>query len=378
MKIAMIGQKQVPSRQGGIEVAVEALSVRMAAKGHDVTLYNCCRYKRGEKKLYPPKMDYRGVHIQEIPVVNVRGLSAFLGSFFGTLRAAGCRYDCVHYHGEGPAVMSFFTRMLRIHTVVTIHGLDWQRSKWGWFASGYLKLGEKVAVSCADEIIVLSRAMQKYFLDTYKRNTILIPNGIEKPVKREAGKILEKWNLRKDSYILYLGRIVPEKGLENLVKAFAHVRTEKRLVIAGKSADTDSFYRKLQKMAETDERVLFTGFVEGEVLDELYSNCYLYCLPSDVEGMPISLLEAMSYGNCCLCSDIPECTEVLGSYGYFFRKGDVRDLSRSLQTLCREPKRIESSRSQVSEYVCANYNWDETVRKTLRLYGAAEETAIGI
>lgn len=377
MKIAMIGQKQVPSRQGGIEVAVEALSVRMTAKGHDVTLYNCCRCCNRGKKKKTVQGDYQGVHIHNIPVVNIRGLSAVLGSILGTLCAAAGRYDCIHYHGEGPAVMAFFPHLLGIRTVVTIHGLDWQRSKWGRFASGYLKYGEKVAAACADEIIVLSRAMQKYFRETYNRRTVLIANGIEKPVRREAEMILRQWNLRKDSYILYLGRIVPEKGLENLMEAFAKVRTEKKLVIAGGPADTEAFYRKLQEMAKADQRVLFTGFVEGAVLDELYSNCYLYCLPSDVEGMPISLLEAMSYGNCCLCSDIPECTEVLGSYGYFFRKGDRKDLCRVLQRLCQKPELIESSRSQVSEYVCENYNWDETVRKTLLLYGTDEETTTG-
>lgn len=373
MKIAMIGQKQVPSRKGGIEVAVEALSVRMAEKGHEVTLYNCCRCCKGEKKKKSRKWDYRGVHICEIPVVNVRGMSAVLGSLLGTFFAAGGRYDCIHYHGEGPAAMTLFTHLLGIRTVVTIHGLDWQRSKWGRFASWYLKHGEKTAAACADEIIVLSRAMQRYFWETYGRHTVLIPNGIEKPVKRKAERILKQWNLQKDSYILYLGRIVPEKGLENLLESFSKVRTEKKLVIAGAPSDTESFYKKLQEMAKPDSRVLFTGFIEGKVLDELYSNSYLYCLPSDVEGMPISLLEAMSYGNCCICSDIPECTEVLGQYGFFFRKGDGEDLCNMLQRLCSEPDLIERSRSQVSEYVCENYNWDETVRKTLMLYAEGAE-----
>lgn len=370
MKIAMIGQKQVPSRKGGIEVAVEALSVRMAAKGHEVTLYNCRRCCKGEKReeKKPLRWDYLGVHIHEIPVVNVKGVATMMGSLLGTLCAAGGRYDCVHFHGEGPAFMAFLTHALGIRTVVTIHGLDWQRSKWGRFASWYLKRGEKMAAACADEIIVLSRAMQEYFRKVYDRNTTLIPNGIEKPVKRAAERIIQLWNLKKDSYILYLGRIVPEKGLENLIRAFAEIKTEKKLVIAGEPSDADVFYQRIQAMAERDSRVLFTGFVEGELLDELYSNSYLYCLPSDVEGMPISLLEAMSYGNCCLCSDIPECTEVLGQYGFFFRKGDRKDLRNVLQRLCREPELIERSRSQVSDYVCENYDWDETVRKTLMLY----------
>lgn len=368
MKIAMIGQKQVPSRAGGIEVAVEALAVRMAEKGHQVTLYNYRRYCRDKKRKYG--WDYKGVHICEIPVVNIRGCAAVMGSLFATVLAVFGKYDCIHYHAEGPALMTFLPHLLGIRTVVTIHGLDWQRSKWGKFASWYLRQGEKIAVACADKMIVLSRAMQQYFLDTYNRQTVLIPNGIEKPVKRKAKIISEKWNLKKDSYILYLGRIVPEKGLESLIQAFGQVQTEKKLVIAGGTSDTELFYHELQEMAERDERIIFTGFVEGAVLDELYSNSYFYCLPSELEGMPISLLEAMSYGNYCLCSDIPECAEVLGDFGGLFQKGNTEDLGDWMQKLCRKPELIEKGRQKVSDFVCSRYNWDESAEETLTLYEA--------
>lgn len=370
MKVAMIGQKQVPSRLGGIEVAVEALSVRMAARGHDVTLYNSCRYEKSEKKVKKrqSRWDYRGVHIYDRSAIPVKGVSAMLSSLTATLRALSEKYDCIHFHAEGPAAMSFLPHLLGIRTVVTIHGLDWKRSKWGKFASWYLKQGEKTAVACADEIIVLSRAMQRYFWETYRRQTVLIPNGIEKPILKKAQLIRQKWGLEKDSYILYLGRIVPEKGLEILIEAFKQVKTGKKLVIAGGPADTESFYRKLKKMADGDQRILFTGFVQGRIMEELFSNSYLYCLPSDLEGMPISLLEAMSYGNCCLCSDIAECAEVLKGFGYLFKKGDCEDLRIMLQMLCGNPERIQTCRSQVSDYVCSRYNWDTITEQTLALY----------
>lgn len=367
MKVAMIGQKQVPSRLGGIEVAVEALSVRMAARGHDVTLYNNCRYEKKMNKTQS-RWDYRGVHIHNLTVIPVRGVSAMLSSMVATLQALFGKYDCIHYHAEGPAAMSFLPHLFGVRTVVTIHGLDWKRSKWGIFASWYLKRGEKTAVACADEIIVLSRAMQRYFWDTYQRQTVLIPNGIEKPILKKAQLISQKWGLEKDSYILYLGRIVPEKGLEILIEAFKQVKTGKKLVIAGGPADTESFYRKLKKMADGDQRILFTGFVQGRIMEELFSNSYLYCLPSDLEGMPISLLEAMSYGNCCLCSDIAECAEVLKGFGYLFKKGDCEDLRIMLQMLCGNPERIQTCRSQVSDYVCSRYNWDTITEQTLALY----------
>lgn len=375
MKIAMIGQKRVPSREGGIEVAVEALAVRMAAAGHDVTLYTCRRWGIDSKPENSSGncWDYRGVHIKEIPFFNIKGVTAMVGSLLSTIAALGGKYDCIHYHAEGPAAMMFIPHFMGIRTVVTIHGLDWQRSKWGRFASWYLKQGEKIAAACADEMIVLSQSAQEYFRENYHRSTVIIPNGIDRPVKREAHRITQQWGLEKDSYILYLGRIVPEKGLEMLVRAFRGVKTEKKLVIAGAPSDTETFYKHLRELAEKDERILFTGFVKEEILDELYSNSYLYCLPSDLEGMPISLLEAMSYGNCCLCSDIEECASVVQDYGYLFKKGSMHDLRRSLERLCDQPELVNRCRAQVSDYVCSRYNWDESTRKTLKLYQAEAE-----
>lgn len=371
LKIAMIGQKQVPSRMGGIEVAVGALAVRMSEKGHCVTLYN------SQKRIYNKKNDrdiwrknYNGIRICEVPVINVKGLSAVMGSVFATVLAVFGKYDCIHYHAEGPAVMLFVPYLLRIRTIVTIHGLDWKRSKWGRLASWYLKMGEKMAAACANEIIVLNRSTQNYFLQKYHRDTTLIPNGVERPISREAKAIKDKWGLVKDNYILYLGRIVPEKGLENLIVAFSAVKTEKRLVIAGAPSDTQDFYEKLMGMAKADRRIIFTGFVQGEILDELYSNSYFYCLPSEVEGMPISLLEAMSYGNCCLCSDIEECADIVGEFGYLFKCGDTHGLADIIQRLCDTPEMVEKCRKNVSDYVCNSYNWDEITERTLDVYKA--------
>lgn len=366
MKIAMIGQKKVPSRLGGIEVAVEALAVRMARRGHEVTLYNCRRQTK-KKKILRKRRRYRGVFIREIVVPDIRGLSAFLGSLAATLLALPGGYDCIHYHGEGPAAMAFLPKMLGIRTVVTVHGLDWQRSKWGKFASWYLRQGEKSACRFADEIIVLSRAVQEYFLNRYGRQTVMIPNGTTKPEKRTPRQIA-RWGLEKDGYILYLGRVVPEKGIENLIRAFLEVRTEKKLVIAGSQSDTKKFYEAMQAAAREDPRVLFTGFVAGDELDELYSNCYLYCLPSELEGMPLSLLEAMSYGCCCLCSDIPECAEVLGSGGVLFRTGSREDLSRKLQQLCDHRELVEAARERADEAFFARYDWEKIADQTLLLY----------
>ena len=218
----------------------------------------------------------------------------------------------VHIHAEGPAFFCWIPKLFGKRVICTIHGLDWDREKWrGSVASKFIRGGEKNAVKYADEIIVLSKDVQKYFLETYGRETHFIPNGVNRPEVREAKLITDHFGLEKDSYILFLGRLVPEKGIRYLVEAFKNVKTDKKLVIAGGSSDTDSFMEELKELAKGDDRILFTGFVQGAMLDELYSNAYIYTLPSDLEGMPLSLLEAMSYGNCCLVSDIPECTEVV-------------------------------------------------------------------
>ena len=252
---------------------------------------------------------------------------------------------------------------------LTSAGLDWDREKWrGSVASKFIRGGEKNAVKYADEIIVLSKDVQKYFLETYGRETHFIPNGVNRPEVREAKLITDHFGLEKDSYILFLGRLVPEKGIRYLVEAFKNVKTDKKLVIAGGSSDTDSFMEELKELTKGDDRILFTGFVQGAMLDELYSNAYIYTLPSDLEGMPLSLLEAMSYGNCCLVSDIPECAEVVEDKVLIFKKSDVEDLREKLQDACDHPEMVMKMKNQAADFICEKYNWDEVVKETMKLY----------
>ena len=275
----------------------------------------------------------------------------------------------VHVHAEGPAVFCWIPRLMGKRVIVTIHGLDWKREKWkGGFASKYIHFGEKMAVRWADEIIVLSTEVQKYFQDRYSRNTAFIPNGVTRPEKKQADLICRQFGLQKNGYILYLGRIVPEKGEHYLVQAFQQVKTDKKLVIAGGASDTDGYMKKLKELASDDPRILFTGFVQGEMLEELYSNAYVYVLPSDLEGMPLSLLEAMSFGNCCLTSDISECTQVTGSYGLSFQKGNVDDLKEKLQALCNQEPTVRDYQEKASDYICRKYDWDSVIAQTLEIY----------
>ena len=370
-KISILGQKRIPSREGGVEVVVEELATRIAKRGIDVTVYNRRGNHISGKEFNDDFMkakEYEGVRIITVPTIEKKGLAAASSSFFATIKSIFGSYDCIHYHAEGPCAMLWIPHMFGIRTVATIHGLDWQRAKWGKFATWYLKFGEKIAAKYADEVIVLSNNVQKYFKDTYNRDTVFIPNGVNKPEIKVANSITNNLGLKKDNYILYLGRIVPEKGIEYLIDAFKEINTSKKLVIAGGASDTDEFMSKLKKKAQYDNRIIFTGFVQGEVLEELYSNAYIYALPSDLEGMPLSLLEAMSYGNCCLVSDIHECTEVVEDKAVIFKKGDVEDLMKKIQYLCEEQCIVEEYKRVAADYICDKYNWDDISKKTLSLY----------
>ena len=311
--------------------------------------------------------NYKGVRIVTIPTINKKGIDALIYSFFASIRALFGKYDVIHYHAEGSCAMLWIPHLFRKKIIVTIHGLDWQRSKWGGFATKYIKFGEKLAVKYADEIIVLSKGVQKYFKEMYNRNTHFIPNGVNKPIIRKPKIIKERYDLDKDDYILFLARIVPEKGLHYLINAFKQIDTNKKLVIAGGASHTNDYLQEIRKKAEEDNRIIMTGFVQGEELEELYSNCYLYCLPSDVEGMPISLLEAMSYGKNCLVSDIEENVQVVGNYGLSFKKSNIQDLKEKLNFLLSNNNETKSL-NDISKYILDNYNWTNSVYKIEKIY----------
>ncbi len=377
MKIAMLGHKRIPSREGGIEIVVEELSTAMVEKGHSVTCYNRKGRHVGGSSFDKEKVkEYKGVRIKDVWTLKRRGLAAVTASFCAAVCAAFGRYDVVHFHAEGPCAMLWLPKLFGKRCIATIHGLDHQRAKWGRFASWYIRTGEKCAVKHADAIIVLSEGVKKYFAEKYGRETVFIPNGVTRPQIREASEIDENFGLKKDEYILYLGRIVPEKGLRYLIEAYKQLDTDKKLVIAGSASDTNGFHGKMRELAGDDNRIIFTDFVQGIVLEELYSNAYIYTLPSDLEGMPLSLLEAMSYGNCCLTSDIEECTQVTEEHGVSFEKGNIEDLKSKLEYLCANPDVVAEYKKNASDFICAKYNWEDVVKETLKLYGEKEEEII--
>ncbi len=270
MKIAMVGQKRVPSHDGGIEVVVGELAKRMVAQGHSVTCYN-----RTDKQQPQPE-NFNGISLKYVPTIQKKGLAAVSASFFACLCAAVGNYDVVHVHAEGPALFCWLPKLMGKRVIVTVHGLDWTRAKWqNGIASKCIRLGEKMAMRHADELIVLSHGMKQYFADTYGRETLLIPNGVPS-YQPCAPELIRQYGLEKDNYILYLGRIVPEKGEHYLIEAYKHLPTDKKLVIAGGASDSQEYFDELREMAKDDDRVIFLALCRGSC----WRNCTAMLTPT--------------------------------------------------------------------------------------------------
>lgn len=366
----MLGHKRIPSREGGIEVVVEELSKRLVKKGYEVTCYNRSgKHVLDKDEIILREKEYEGIYLKNVFTIDLKGLAAVSSSFFGTIRILFSKADIVHYHAEGPCVwMWIIKKFSKKKIIVTIHGLDWKRAKWHGFASKFIRIGEKCAVKYADFIIVLSENVRKYFRNEYKRDTVYIPNGVNSPSVVKPNIIKKKNGLNGKDYILYLGRIVPEKGIHYLIDAYNNLSCKKKLVIAGAASDTNDYYLTLKEKAKDNNNIIFTGFVQGKELSELYSSAYIYVLPSDLEGMPLSLLEAMSYGNCCLTSDIPECKDVINNNGFVFKKSNISDLEKMISYLCDNPDVVKEYRKMSKNYVLSKYNWDFICSETIKLY----------
>ncbi len=355
MKIAMIGHKDFPSRDGGVEVVVSELAPRLCEMGHSITVYNRCG-KKG-------KHNEKGVEVRRVPAPKKPALNALFGSITATFAALGHGFDIIHYHALGPSVMTVIAKLFGKTTVATVHGLDWQRAKWSRLATAYLKFGEKMIACFADEVIVLSENVQDYFLQKYNRETVLVKNGITPIIRREADIIKQRFGLEKNSYILFLARIVPEKGLHYLIEAYSKMDTDKKLVIAGKMPEGE-YGEKIRRLA-AGKNIVFTGFVQGELMAELYSCCCLYVLPSEIEGFAMTLLEAMSAGARCLTSDIPENTAVTGKFGYSFKCSDAVSLrDKMVEVLKAEPQ----DNTEQIKYIVENFGCDAVAKKTEAVY----------
>lgn len=358
MKVAVIGHKQMPGRSGGVEVVVEELTTRLAARGVEVTAYN--RRVKGHHSLDA----YKGVRLVDVFAPDNMKLNAAVYSYLATVRAIVSGVDVIHYHAIGPAASLWLAKLFGKKVVVTVHGLNYKTPKWKGFGAKYIKFGEKLAMRWADEVVVLSRSIQSYYRAEYGRECCFLPNGLSMPEEIEDDSCLDRLGLRDRDFLLCVSRLVPGKGLEALVEAFKGVETNAELVIAGDSDHVEDFKAKLKESVGDDERIRFVGFASKADLCALYSTTRLFVFPSEAEGMPMVLLEAMWFDCPCLVSDIPENTEVLEGHGETFPVGNVDVLRNGIQAACDSWPEREKTRGVVS----ANHNWDKVADETIRIY----------
>lgn len=355
----MVGSRGIPVVYSGIETALEQVCPRLVARGHEVTVYCRNRYS------HIPST-YQGVKLKKLPSINSKHLDTLSHVFLSLMNSLVKSFDIIHLHAIGPGFLSFLPKLKGTKVAVTVHGLDWQRAKWSRFAQFCLKTGERSAALFADRIIVVSKVLRDYFQKSYGIKAHYIPNGTVIPVLKPA-KAIKKLGLKENSYIIFVARLVPEKGCHYLIQAFNELDTKLKLVIVG-DASYDSNYAKMLKESSRNKNIIFTGFLSGEFLEELWSNAYLYVLPSEIEGLAISLLEAMSYGKCVVTSDIPENLEVSDDYGYSFQNKNYKDLKRVLQKLLAEPDTVYSTGKKAGKYIRQKFSWDIIVDQLEELY----------
>ncbi len=369
LRIAMVGQKGIPARYGGVETHVENIATRLAARGHDVTVF--CRSRLRDLHGTPgANGTYRGVHLLYRGSVNTKHFDAASHTFLSALESS-CRhrFDLVHLHGIGPAAFAPVAGLFGRKVVATFHALDWRQVKWGDHAKSFLRRGEAIGARSSDGIIAVSRLMQAHIQSSHGVESTYIPNGASLPVAPVPPAAIERWGLEPAGYLLTVGRIIADRDVETLLRAFARLRARHprlRLVVVGSETPRTSYSEALERMA--GERVIFTGDVFGAELEALYAHCLVYVLASRVEGLPITVCEAMAHGRPLVLSDIPENAEVGGDAARFFRCGDDEGLAAQVEGLL-EDRAARETLGAVARARCeSHYNWERITDQVESFY----------
>ena len=345
---------------GGIEKYTEEVGSRLAARGHEIVVYTMKHY--GTKEGY-----YKGMRIKKVPTINSKSLEKLLASFTATIsQFAEKDIDIVHFHAFGPAMFCLIPKLFGRKVIVQGHGIEWKRSRWGFWGELFLRLMEIPSVKFPHQVTVVSKVQQKYLKERYGVDSVYIPTGVNSP-KIESPELIKRYGLESRNYIFFAARLVREKGAIYLIEAYKRLKTDFKLVIAGDAQHEEAYKSELYKLAEGNKNIIFTGFVTGKLLHELFTNCYLFVLPSEIEGLPTALLEAMSYGNMCLASDIPENLEALNGLGYIFKNRDVNDLTEKLRDLLNNKIDKELS-EKATNYVQENHSWNNITDQFEELY----------
>ena len=373
MRIAVTGTRGVPATHGGVEHQCEEIYSRLAAQGHDITIYVRSHYvARGIQS-------YRGMTIKRLPTINTKYSEALVHTFLATLHILKENFDIVHYYGQGPCLFSPLVRLFRPSTRIffTCGGLDWQRKKWPSWASGIIYLGEVCSARYPHYRIVVSRDLQHYYRSRHHKDSFYIPNGVDIPAKRPI-HLLRQFGLSERGYFLFVGRLVPEKRIEDLILAYQKLPRRSRLVIVGDSAGTDGYVRKLKKMAGAAPSILFAGYQFGESLGAFYSNALAFVSASELEGLPLTLLEALSHGLPCICSDIAPHREILGVEtveDLVFPTYDTDALSEKLQIAeSMAPDKLNELGARAAGSVGRDFSWDAAASSLAQLYRESRQT----
>jgi glycosyltransferase involved in cell wall biosynthesis len=363
LRIAMIGQKGIPARYGGVETHVENISVRLVERGHDVRVF--CRSRLWvDPTLAPPgyrvtgrDATYKGVRVVFRPSISTKHFDAASHAFLCAFEASWRhKLDIVHLHGIGPSAFAPVAGLFGRRVVSTFHALDWRQVKWGPSAKAFLKRGERTGARRSDSVIAVSRLMQAYIQHTHGIQARYIPNGASRRRGPADLSLIERWGIKAGGYILTVGRIIPDRELHTLIEAFHQLPTTSRLVIVGSESPRSAYSDSLARLA--GERVVFTGDVFGEPLEALYAGARLYVLASRVEGLPITVCEAMAHGRPLILSDIPENAEVGGAAARYFKCGDVNALTSALQELLEDRAASDALGNLGRGRFEAEYDWD--------------------
>lgn len=365
LRIAVLGTRGIPDVMGGVETHCQSLYPRLVEKGHQVTIFA----RKGYVASRSP-YNYMGIKIVPLWAPKQKSLEAISHTLLGVLHVALRRneIDLLHIHGIGPALLVPFARLLGLKVVMTHHGPDYDRQKWGKAAKFILRLGERLGCCYSSAFITVSKHIRSTIKELYGRGGFYIPNGVTIPEILPPGEAIECWGLTPKKYFLAVGRLVPEKGFHNLLSAFKLLDTDWRLVIAGASDHEDTYSVNLKKKATSDGRVVMTGCIKGKVLCEIFSNAGMFVLPSYHEGLPIALLEALSYQLPILASDIPANKELAGA-DQLYPVGEVNILYERLKSFIESP--VVSAMG--FDKIATEFNWDLVAKETERVYRGVYE-----
>jgi glycosyltransferase involved in cell wall biosynthesis len=364
MKIAFIGQKGIPAKQGGVEKHVQELSTRLVSAGFDVAVYSRYHYTTSNAR------SYKGVTVINLPSLNTKHFDAISHSFLATIHAIFSGATIIHYHGVGPSLLAWIPRLVSPKTTVisTFHTIDRHHQKWGIVARLILALGEYAACRFPHQTIAVSRVLKKYSAYRFDRETTYIPNGVKVTNTESKSPILKKFDLKTQEYVFVASRLVQHKGIHTLIKAYQQATTDKKLVIAGDSSNTSAYVEQLKIMARADKRIIFVGQQTGADLEVLFRNAYLFVQPSETEGLSIALLEAMAYNVPLLISDIEENQEATAGLALEFATRNTNDLARQLNFALKHPNFIKRQARLAKTRVGKEYDWDDITQQTVKLY----------